>query len=255
MTAHSGRVGLALELTSRGASSPPRRRRPRPGTPAAPNADAAEAVGRGPSRAPRPTGRIRGLARPAARVPDRRAPRGRLRLFSLETHEAVFTWVLQQLADAGLVQGKTLGIDATTLEANAAMRAIVRRDTGEDYRTFLTRLAQASGIETPTAEELARFDRKRKKKMSNEEWTHPGVDGIAARLELPEPDEPRHAGVGRLFEADARGRAEAGAGPGSAKKRSRRGRTMTWSAGSSRLPTQRLGKPQRRLDMKGDSMR
>ena len=72
-----------------------------------------------------------------------------------------------------MVQGKTLGIDATTLEANAAMRAIVRRDTGEDYNAFLTRLAQASGIETPTAEELARFDRKRKKKMSNEEWTHP----------------------------------------------------------------------------------
>ena len=95
------------------------------------------------------------------------------RLFSVETHDAVFTWVLQQLADAGLVQGKTLGIDATTLEANAAMRAIVRRDTQEDYGTFLTRLAQASGIETPTAEELARFDRKRKKKMSNEEWTHP----------------------------------------------------------------------------------
>ena len=59
------------------------------------------------------------------------------------------------------------------LIANAAMRAIVRRDTGEDYNAFLTRLAKASGIETPTAEELARLDRKRKKKMSNEEWTHP----------------------------------------------------------------------------------
>ena len=112
------------------------------------------------------------LSAPAS-PPDHSTISRTRRLFSLETHEAVFTWVLQQLADAGLVQGKTLGIDATTLEANAAMRAIVRRDTGEDYQTFLTRLAQASGIETPTAEELARFDRKRKKKMSNEEWTHP----------------------------------------------------------------------------------
>ena len=112
------------------------------------------------------------LSAPAS-PPDHSTISRTRRLFSLETHEAVFTWVLQQLADAGLVQGKTLGIDATTLEANAAMRAIVRRDTQEDYGTFLTRLAQASGIETPSAEELARFDRKRKKKMSNEEWTHP----------------------------------------------------------------------------------
>ena len=112
------------------------------------------------------------LSAPAA-PPDHSTISRTRRLFSLETHAAVFTWVLEQLADAGLVRGKTLGIDATTLEANAAMRAIVRRDTGEDYGTFLTRLAKASGIETPTAEELARFDRKRKKKMSNEEWTHP----------------------------------------------------------------------------------
>ena len=112
------------------------------------------------------------LSAPAS-PPDHSTISRTRRLFSVETREAVFTWVLQQLADAGLVQGKTLGIAATTPEANAAMRAIVRRDTGEDYNAFLTRLAQASGIETPTAEELARFDRKRKKKMSNEEWTHP----------------------------------------------------------------------------------
>ena len=83
------------------------------------------------------------------------------RLFSVEAHQAVFRWVLQQLAESSLVTGKTLGIDATTLEANAALRSIVRRDTGEDYTAFLTRLAQASGVETPTAEELARFDRQR----------------------------------------------------------------------------------------------
>ena len=68
------------------------------------------------------------------------------RLIDLETHQAVFTWVLQRLADASLVKGKTIGIDATTLEANAALRSIVRRDTGETYPDFLTKLAQTSGI-------------------------------------------------------------------------------------------------------------
>ena len=85
----------------------------------------------------------------------------------------MFTWVLQRLADAHLVEGHTIGIDATTLEANAAMRSIVRRDTGEAYEAWLTRLAEASGIATPTRAELARFDRKRKKKGSNEDWTPP----------------------------------------------------------------------------------
>ena len=81
--------------------------------------------------------------------------------------------MLQRLADAGLVKGKTVGIDATTLEANAALRSIVQRDTGESYQDFLTKLAQASGIETPTRADLARIDRKRKKKGSNDDWTHP----------------------------------------------------------------------------------
>ena len=95
------------------------------------------------------------------------------RLIDVETHQAVFTWVLQQLADAQLVKGTTIGIDATTLEANAAVRSIVRRDTGESYAAFLTQLAEASGIATPTRAELARFDRKRKKKGANDDWTHP----------------------------------------------------------------------------------
>lgn len=85
----------------------------------------------------------------------------------------MFTWVLQRLADAQLVQGRTLGIDATTFEANAAMRSIVRRDTGEAYEAWLTQLTEASGIATPTRAELARFDRKRKRKGSNDAWTHP----------------------------------------------------------------------------------
>src|SRR5437870_12388855 len=83
------------------------------------------------------------------------------RLIDLETHRAVFTWVLQCLSMAGLVKGKTIGIDATTLEANAALRSIVRRDSGESYEEFLTTLAKASGIETPTRADLARIDRKR----------------------------------------------------------------------------------------------
>jgi transposase len=95
------------------------------------------------------------------------------RLIDLETHRAVFTWVLERLSQAGLVNGKTIGIDATTLEANAALRSIVRRDTGESYEAFLIGLAKASGIETPTREDLARMDRKRPKKGSNEDWTHP----------------------------------------------------------------------------------
>jgi transposase len=95
------------------------------------------------------------------------------RLIALETHRAVFTWVLQCLGGAGLVKGKTLGIDATTLEANAAMRTIVRRDTGETYQAYLAELAKASGIGTPTRADLARIDRRRKKKGSNTEWTHP----------------------------------------------------------------------------------
>jgi transposase len=95
------------------------------------------------------------------------------RLIDLETHRAVFTWILQVLATADLVTGKTIGIDATTLEANAALRSIVRRDSGETYQAFLTRLAQASGIETPTRADLARLDRKRPKKGRNTEWRHP----------------------------------------------------------------------------------
>jgi transposase len=95
------------------------------------------------------------------------------RLIDLETHRAVFTWILQVLATVDLVKGKTIGIDATMLEANAALRSIVRRDTGESYQDFLTTLARASGIETPTRADLARIDRKRKKKGANTDWTHP----------------------------------------------------------------------------------
>jgi transposase len=95
------------------------------------------------------------------------------RLIDLETHRQVFNWVLKVLAEAGLLKGKQIGIDATTLEANAAMRSIVRRDSGESYEEFLTGLAQESGIQTPTREDLARLDRKRKKKGCNRTWVNP----------------------------------------------------------------------------------
>ena len=95
------------------------------------------------------------------------------RLIDVETHQEVFTWVLRRVGEAGLLKGKTIGIDATTLEANAALRSIVRRDSGEGYQEFLTRLAKESGIATPTREDLARLDRKRAKKGSNQDWTHP----------------------------------------------------------------------------------
>ena len=88
-----------------------------------------------------------------------------------EVHAAVFDWVLALIAEAGLVKGDRIGVDASTMEANAALRNIVRRDTGEGYREMLEHLAQESGIETPTAEDLARLDRKRKgKKLSNQDW-------------------------------------------------------------------------------------
>jgi transposase len=96
--------------------------------------------------------------------------RGRL---DTETHAAVFQLVLRALQDAGLVKGKTIGVDATTLEANAALRSIVRRDTGQSYQEYLEALAKNAGIEHPTRADLAKIDRKRPKKGSNKEWQHP----------------------------------------------------------------------------------
>ena len=107
-------------------------------------------------------------------VPDHSwLSRTRARL-PLEAHDAVFTWVLQRLAERGLVKGERIGVDASTMEANAALRSIVRRDSGEGYREMLERLAKESGIETPTAEDLIRLDRQRQgKRLSNQDWTSP----------------------------------------------------------------------------------
>lgn len=109
-----------------------------------------------------------------ARVPDHSwLSRTRARL-PLEVHEQVFAWVLERLAERGLVKGERIGVDASTMEANAAMRSIRRRDTGESYRELLARMAEESGIETPSAAELKQFDRTRKsKRTSNTEWASP----------------------------------------------------------------------------------
>ena len=105
------------------------------------------------------------------RVPDHSwLSRSRTRL-PHEVHAAVFDWVLVLIAEAGLIKGERIGVDASTMEANAALRNIVRRDNGEGYREMLERLARESGVETRTAEDLARLDRKRKgKKLSNTDW-------------------------------------------------------------------------------------
>jgi len=101
-----------------------------------------------------------------------------------EVHEKVFGWVLAVVAEGGLVKGDRIGVDGSTMEANAALRTIVRRGTDETYRQMLTRMAQESGVATPTLDDLVRLDRGRKgKKLSNEEWTSPSdADAKIARM-------------------------------------------------------------------------
>jgi transposase len=92
----------------------------------------------------------------------------------LEVHLKLFTVVLEVARAKGMLRGKTIAVDATTLEANAAMKSMVRRASGEDWKAYLRRLAKAEGMENPTDEDLRRFDRKRKdKKVSNAEWMSP----------------------------------------------------------------------------------
>jgi transposase len=95
------------------------------------------------------------------------------RKMNLGTHKAVFSWVLKRLAREGLLSGKNLGIDATTLEANAALKSIVRRDDGASYDDHVKGLMKTEGIEESTPAERQRFDRKRKKSLSNQDWLNP----------------------------------------------------------------------------------
>jgi transposase len=91
-----------------------------------------------------------------------------------EVHEAVFQRVLAMAVAKGLVKGKTVAVDSTTLEASAAMKSIVRRDTGEDWQEYVGRLMKAEGVidpdQEPTEEEVRRYDKQRKKKVSNDQW-------------------------------------------------------------------------------------
>jgi len=109
---------------------------------------------------------------PADRTPDHSTISRTRRLIAAETHKEIFDWILKLVADEGLVSGKTAAVDSMNLEANAAMRSIVRRDTGQSPRAFLEELAKSSGIETPTHEDLVKIDRKRPKKGSNKDWVH-----------------------------------------------------------------------------------
>jgi transposase len=106
-------------------------------------------------------------------TPDHSTMSRTRRLLPVETHKAVFRWFVKVLGEEGLLDGQTIAIDATTLEASAAMRSIRRRDDGRKYEEYLKDLAKADGIENPTREQLARLDRKRKKKGSNKEWMSP----------------------------------------------------------------------------------
>src|ERR1700693_5905294 len=106
-------------------------------------------------------------------TPDHSTMSRTRRLMPVETHKAVFRWFVKLLGEEGLMDGQTVAIDATMLEANAAMRSIQRRDDGRGYEEYLKDLAKAEGIEEPTREQAARLDRKRKKKASNKDWMSP----------------------------------------------------------------------------------
>lgn len=106
------------------------------------------------------------------RTPDHVTISRTRRLMDEATHQEVFGWVLRQVARAGLLKGKTIGIDATTLEANAAMKSIVRRDSEASYPEYLKRLAEAAGLENSDEAALRRMDRGRRKKGSNAEWVN-----------------------------------------------------------------------------------
>jgi len=111
-------------------------------------------------------------------TPDHSTMSRTRRLIPVETHRAVFRWFVKVLGEEGLIDGQTVAIDATMLEANAAMRSIRRRDDGRSYEEYLKDLAKAEGMEEPTREQAARLDRKRQKKASNKDWMSP-ADGDA----------------------------------------------------------------------------
>jgi transposase len=104
------------------------------------------------------------------RVPDHSSLTVIRQRLPLEIHEEVFVFVLKVIAEKGLLRGKTLGVDATTLEANAAMKSIVRRDSGESWKAYVRRLAEEGGADDPDDEDARRMDRRRDKRVSNKDW-------------------------------------------------------------------------------------
>src|SRR6266851_4857889 len=116
-------------------------------------------------------------------TPDHSTMSRTRRLMPVETHKAVFRWFVKVLGEERLINRQTVAIDATMLEANAAMRSIQRRDDGRGYEEYLKDLAKAEGIEEPTREQAARLDRKRKKKASNKDWMSPSdADARLAKM-------------------------------------------------------------------------
>ena len=107
------------------------------------------------------------------KVPDHSTISGTRRRYSVETFEAVFQLVLPVLSTLGLIKGVHVGMDTSTMDANASMRNLQNRLSGEKYRKYVEKLAKAEGIDTSDPAEVSKFDRKRKKKVSNEEWVNP----------------------------------------------------------------------------------
>jgi transposase len=111
-------------------------------------------------------------------TPDPKTLSNTRRRLPKEVFDEVFQFVLSIATEKKLLSGKTVGVDSTLLEANAAMKSIVRRDTGEDWKQFVTRLMHEEGViegdHEPTDDEIRRFDKQRKnKKVSNDEWVSP----------------------------------------------------------------------------------
>jgi transposase len=104
------------------------------------------------------------------RAPDHSSMTVIRKRLPFEVFDAVFRFVLECGQEHGLLKGKTVAVDATFLEANAAMKSIVRRDTGENWGEYIKRLAEEEGVENPSDDDARRLDRKRKKSVSNEDW-------------------------------------------------------------------------------------
>ncbi len=120
------------------------------------------------------------------RTPDHSTLSRTRRLLSLEVHEQVFSWVLERFREAGLAQGNRLAVDATTLQANAALKTLRHKETQQGYRAFVRSLAEAAGETVESEEDLNRFDKQRQgKRLSSAEWespTDPDARVLSARL-------------------------------------------------------------------------